>query len=451
MSSGAGSAPVALTRGVFALLVLSIGAASGTIHYHTPMLAVLAAEFGVDGAVVGWIPTMALAGFTCGVLFIAPLGDRIDKKHLILGKQAALVAGLVVMATATSIGVMIATAFVVGVGASQSQDMVPLATQLGRPQERGRNLGIMLSGLMIGILFGRVVGGLLTDLIGWRSAYWLAAAMLVPLLPLFAWRIPSTPRATQLGYVALLRSLVTLVTDSRALRTASLTQGLLNICYGAFWATVALMLDRLHGIGSTTAGLIGIPGAAGVLVWTNVGGATGGAILGLLTRRISLKTLTVVVLVISTVMVNVFGHGQANLQQLALICAATGFFTNAGVVGLYALFAQVFPTHVRATGTGFAIGFGRGGSALAPIIAGFLFKAGHGLQAVSLVFSETPLAHFRLKSAQGEIVSSLGPKPRREERFNPFRVLEFQTGEDTSIEVETYSGAITLKAGAAKP
>lgn len=71
--------------------------------------------------------------------------------------------------------------------------------------------------------------------------------------------------------------------------------------------------------------------------------------------------------------------------------------------------------------------------------------------AVSLVFSETPLAHFRLKSAQGEIVSSLGPKPRREERFNPFRVLEFQTGEDTSIEVETYSGAITLKAGAAKP
>lgn len=71
--------------------------------------------------------------------------------------------------------------------------------------------------------------------------------------------------------------------------------------------------------------------------------------------------------------------------------------------------------------------------------------------AVSLAFSETPLAHFRLKTAQGEIVSSLGPKPRREERFNPFRVLEFQTGEDTSVEVETYSGAITLKAGAAKP
>ncbi|MFO1409589.1 MAG: hypothetical protein U1F06_04325 [Steroidobacteraceae bacterium] len=129
------------------------------------------------------------------------------------------------------------------------------------------------------------------------------------------------------------------------------------------------------------------PASAPALVWTNVGGATGGAILGLLTRRIGLKTPTIGALVVSTVSRNVFGRGQADLQQLALICAATGFFTNAGVVGLYALFAQVFPTHVRATGTGFAIGFGRGGSALALIIAGFLFKAGHGLQAVSLVFS----------------------------------------------------------------
>jgi MFS family permease len=84
------------------------------------------------------------------------------------------------------------------------------------------------------------------------------------------------------------------------------------------------------------------------------------------------------------VMVAVFGRGQATLAQLSLVCAITGFFTNAGVVGLYGIFAQVFPTHVRATGTGFAVGFGRAGAWLAPIIAGYLFHAGYGLEFVAI-------------------------------------------------------------------
>jgi MFS family permease len=124
--------------------------------------------------------------------------------------------------------------------------------------------------------------------------------------------------------------------------------------------------------------------AAGVLVWANAGGATGGAVLGLLSLRFGLKHLTMLVLVMSTIMVAVFGRGQATLAQLSLICAITGFFTNAGVVGLYGIMAQVFPTHVRATGTGFTIGIGRAGSMLAPIIAGFLFRAGYDLEFVAV-------------------------------------------------------------------
>jgi sugar phosphate permease len=124
--------------------------------------------------------------------------------------------------------------------------------------------------------------------------------------------------------------------------------------------------------------------AAGVLVWANVGGATGGAVLGLLSLRFGLKHLTMLVLVMSTLMVAVFGRGQATLVQLSLVCAITGFFTNAGVVGLYGIMAQVYPTHVRATGTGFTIGIGRAGSMLAPIIAGFLFRAGYGLEFVAV-------------------------------------------------------------------
>ena len=115
--------------------------------------------------------------------------------------------------------------------------------------------------------------------------------------------------------------------------------------------------------------------AAGVLVWTNVGGATGGAVLGLLTRRFGVKQLTIAMMLLSTVMVIVFGRTAPDLQQLALICAAAGFCTNAAIVGMYAIFAQAFPTHVRASGTGLAVGMGRGGAMLAPVVAGFLSVA----------------------------------------------------------------------------
>jgi MFS family permease len=127
--------------------------------------------------------------------------------------------------------------------------------------------------------------------------------------------------------------------------------------------------------------------AGKVLVWANVGGALGGALFGWLVARAGLKTLTIAVMFIGGVMVIVFGRGQADLAGLSAICAAAGFFTNAAIVGLYTMFAQYFPTHLRATGTGFAIGVGRGGAALAPVLAGLLFKSGMGLQPVSIIMA----------------------------------------------------------------
>jgi MFS family permease len=124
-----------------------------------------------------------------------------------------------------------------------------------------------------------------------------------------------------------------------------------------------------------------------VLVWGNVGGATGGAVFGLLTLRYGVKALTICVMLLSTVMVTLFGQTPHDLGQLSLICAAAGFCTNAAIVGMYAILAQAFPTHVRASGTGFAVGVGRGGSVLAPIIAGFLFTAGYTLPTVAFMMS----------------------------------------------------------------
>src|SRR5262249_53692876 len=107
------------------------------------------------------------------------------------------------------------------------------------------------------------------------------------------------------------------------------------------------------------------------------------AVLGLLTQRGGLKPVTIVTMLLSAVAVVAFGRASPDLNQLSLVCAAAGFCINAGIVGLYAIYAQAFPTEVRATGTGFAIGIGRGGSVLAPIVAGYLLKWGYALPTVA--------------------------------------------------------------------
>jgi len=125
--------------------------------------------------------------------------------------------------------------------------------------------------------------------------------------------------------------------------------------------------------------------AAGVLVWANIGGLTGAIVFGAFTQKFALKPLTIASMVIATAMVSLFGITPHDLAKLSMVCAVAGFFVNGAIVGMYALFAQAFPTHVRAFGTGFALGLGRGGSFLAPIIAGYLFQTGYGLSVVAVI------------------------------------------------------------------
>ena len=127
------------------------------------------------------------------------------------------------------------------------------------------------------------------------------------------------------------------------------------------------------------------PSAGSVLVWFNIGGMTGSLLFGFLTHWVDLRRLVIVVLLIGSAAVIAFGQGQTSLVQVSPAAAVGGFFTNAGVVGLYALLAQSVPTSVRASGTGFSIGIGRGGAALATILTGFLFVAGASVATVAAI------------------------------------------------------------------
>jgi MFS family permease len=129
-----------------------------------------------------------------------------------------------------------------------------------------------------------------------------------------------------------------------------------------------------------------------VLVWANVGGLCGAVLLGLLSQRLPVRGLVIAALVSAATMVAVFGTGQSSLVQLSLVAGIAGFFVNAAVVGMYALFAEIFPTEVRASGTGFVIGGGRGGAVLGPVLAGFLFQSGQGsLLMVSMIMASGSL------------------------------------------------------------
>jgi len=254
------------SRGLMVLLTVFMFATAGTIHFQTPMLPELAREFGATAAEVGWVPTLSFAGFLSGTLFLSPLGDSLDKRRLILAKLACLILAMIAMGAAPSLPLLVAAGFVAGVGASLSQDVVPLVAELAAPGERGHAVGTVLSGLFLGILFGRIGGGFVTAHLGWRWMYVISAAMLIAMAVAMFARCPSVPPKTRLAYRTLMRSLVELVRTRTDLRRASGVQYLLGTCYGGFWATLALMIAAVHGLGPVAAGLIGIPGAAGILV-----------------------------------------------------------------------------------------------------------------------------------------------------------------------------------------
>jgi len=265
-------------RSHIALLIVSAFIVAGGIHYQTPMLAAIAAEFEADAATTGWIPTLSFGGMLAGILFLVPLGDRVDKRRLVLCKIVVLALTQAVMAAAPSIGVLAAGSLVTGICSSLLQSFIAITAEIAHPAHRGRVLGTQLMAMFSGILFARIVGGLIATHIGWRYSYILYAGMLLMIIPVLWARLPNTRPTSQASYRDLLWSMYRLLRAQGGIRRAAAIQFMFGICYGGFWAVAAPMLAVLHHVGPTAAGLMGIPGAAGIFVarpagrWTDRAG-----------------------------------------------------------------------------------------------------------------------------------------------------------------------------------
>jgi len=257
--------------GLMALLTSSAFAVAGGIHYQTPMLAAIAADLRASVAEIGWIPTLSFGGMFAGIIMLVPLGDRLDKRSLILTKIVLLCLAQAAMALAPSIGVLAAASFVTGVCSSLVQSMVAIVAEAAQPRERGRAVGTLMTALFLGILFARIAGGSFASWFGWRSCYWLSTGLLLAVIPLLFARLPHTRPTTGVRYGPLLLSVARLLRTNAPIRRAASIQFLLGICYGGFWAVVSPMLAGYHRLGAAQTGLIGIPGAAGILVARRAG------------------------------------------------------------------------------------------------------------------------------------------------------------------------------------
>lgn len=259
-----GSEP--LPGGLRLLLAAGAGLSVASLYYSQPMLGVIGTGIGASDTAVGFVPTLTQLGYALGILLLTPLGDRFDRRRIILIKAALLSVALLLGGIAPGIHLLLAVSFAIGLTATLAQDIVPAAAALAPEKHRGKVVGTVMTGLLLGILLSRVISGVVAEHFGWRAMYLIAAAS-VALIGGVAWRgLPRFRPASTLSYGALLGSLSHLWRQHGALRRAALAQGLLSVGFSAFWSTLAVML---HGapfhLGSAAAGAFGLAGAAGAL------------------------------------------------------------------------------------------------------------------------------------------------------------------------------------------
>ncbi|SBS39972.1 Inner membrane transport protein YnfM [Marinomonas spartinae] len=254
-----------LSKSLVFTMATGAGLSVASIYYNQPMLDNIGATFHADVSATGFIPTFTQVGYALGILFLIPLGDRFDRRNVIAIKSLLLALALFLCSIMPSLNNVLVASLAIGIMATMAQDIVPAAANLAPEAKRGKTVGTVMTGLLVGILLSRVISGAVSQYLGWQAMYQLAALSIL-LIGLSLWRIlPSFEVHSSLSYPGLLKSMLTLWKRHDGLRRAAFAQGLLSVGFSAFWSTLAVMLHTHYGLGSAVAGAFGLAGAAGAL------------------------------------------------------------------------------------------------------------------------------------------------------------------------------------------
>ncbi len=271
-SAAVGQAAPPLDRRLVWIMAIASALSAANLYYVQPILADMGRGFHVSVNQMGFIATLMQLGYAAGLLLIIPLGDRYNRRGLIVSMLIAVTGALVLVATAPSITVLAISSLAVGVTTVVPQLVIPLAASMAAPYERGRVVGTVMSGLLIGILLARTVSGTISAYLGWRTVYWVAAGLMVALAIVMRLLLPNDGRRSTMSYWQLLRSLGGLVRAEPVLRESSIFGALTFAAFSTFWVTLAFFLERPpYHYGSEVAGLFGLVGVVGASAASLVG------------------------------------------------------------------------------------------------------------------------------------------------------------------------------------
>lgn len=256
-----------MSRGFILLMAFTCGAAVANLYYNQPLLGLIARSFGTDAAGVAAVPTATQLGYAVGLFLLGPLGDRYDRRRVILCLAGALALSLLVTAAAPSLAWLAACSFAIGVSATLVQQVIPMVAHLAPEQQRGRIVGTVMSGLLLGILCGRFVAGMVGGSFGWRAMF-AASGVGAALLGLVLMRtLPRLGVPSAGSYSGLLRSTLAQGARYPVLREAALGGALLFGAFSAFWVALTPLLESAaFHLDARVAGVFGLVGAAGALM-----------------------------------------------------------------------------------------------------------------------------------------------------------------------------------------
>ncbi len=255
-------------------LIMAIATAFivANIYYCQPLIVMIAKEFNISSAVAGRTSYLTQAGYAVGLFLVVPLGDMFERKKQIVFASILAIGALILAATAQSFLVLQMACFLIGFGSVVPQLILPLAANLAAPEQRGKAVGIIMSGLLVGILASRTLSGFIGEIYGWRMMLYIAAAICTAIVFLIHFRFPQSFPSFGGTYKKLMLSIITLVKKEPILRECSAINFFVFMIFGSFWTNMVLLLANTpYNFESDQIGLFGLVGAAGALTAPLIG------------------------------------------------------------------------------------------------------------------------------------------------------------------------------------
>lgn len=247
-------------------MTIATGLVVANIYYNQPLLADMANTFGVSDKKAQQISLFTQIGYATGLLFIVPLADMLKRKRLILIDFVLMIISLIACAMAPSVTILMIAGFLVGVSSIIPQLLIPMAAHLAKPHERGKKIGFVMSGLLIGILLSRTLSGFIGEHFGWRSMFYIAAGLMLLIWIMIFLFLPEIEPDYKGNYGKLMKSLIHLVKTQPKLRLAAFRGALCFAGFSAFWTTLVFLLKQPQfNEGSAAAGMFGLVGAFGAV------------------------------------------------------------------------------------------------------------------------------------------------------------------------------------------